>query len=44
MIHHYITRYTEGGKQYVEAWLQINVFGLSWCFSQRKIEIEPKEG
>lgn len=44
MIHHYITRYIEGEKQYVEAWLQINVFGLSWCFSRRKIEIGPKEG
>lgn len=37
-MHHYITQYTENGKRYAESWLQINIFGLSWCFSRRKIE------
>jgi len=39
MFHHYMTKYTENGKRYVEAWLQMNFFGLSWCFSRRKMEL-----
>ena len=39
MIHHYITKYEEDGKRYAEAWLQLDVFGLSWCFSKRRIEL-----
>lgn len=40
MLHHYITKYTENGKKYAEAWLQLNVFGFSFCFSKRKKELE----
>jgi hypothetical protein len=38
-MHHYITRYLdENGKDIVESWLQINIFGL--CFSKRQKEIK----
>ena len=43
MIHHYITRYMENGKRYAEAWLQLNIFGLSWCFSKRRIELADEQ-
>ena len=36
---HYITKYRENGKRYAESWMQINVLGLAFCFSKRKIEI-----
>ena len=39
MIHHYMTKYTEQGRRYVEAWIQLDVFGLRWCFSRRKREL-----
>jgi len=39
MLHHYLTQYGENGKQWVEAWLQFNIFGLCFCFSKRKFEI-----
>ena len=39
MLHHYITKYEEAGIKYAEAWMQINFFGLCWCFSKRKIQI-----
>jgi hypothetical protein len=32
MIHHYLSFYNQGGKSYVEAWIQINLFGLSFRF------------
>ena len=35
---HYITKYIENGKTYVESWLQINAFGKVFCFSKKKIE------
>lgn len=40
MVNHYITTYHENGSHWVEAWLQINLFGKCICFSRRKIEIE----
>lgn len=40
MIKHYITKYTENGKLYAESWLQINIFGKTYCFSKRKILIK----
>lgn len=40
MFHHYITKYKEDGVPYAEAWFQINIFGLAFCFSRRKIEIK----
>lgn len=39
MIKHYITKYTEDGIKYVEAWIQINFLGKSLCLSKKKIEI-----
>lgn len=39
MVHHYITKYEEKGKRYAEAWMQINVFGMNFCFWRKKIEI-----
>lgn len=36
---HYITKYEVNGKRYAVAWFQINMFGKSYCFSKRKIEI-----
>lgn len=36
---HYITKYYQDGKRYAESWLQINIFGRSFCFSKQKIEI-----
>lgn len=43
MIKHYITKYYEGEngeeKRYAEAWIQINIFGLAFCISKRKISI-----
>lgn len=38
-MHHYITKYGENGKQYAEAWIQINLFGLCLCFWKKKIRI-----
>lgn len=38
-MHHYLTVYEEDGKRYAEAWMQINFFGLCFCFSKRKKEI-----
>lgn len=39
MLHHYITQYENSGKRYAEAWIQLNLFGLCFCFSKRRIEI-----
>ncbi len=39
MLKHYITKYEEKGDLFVEAWLQINIFGKSYCFSKRKIKV-----
>ncbi len=30
-MHHYLTKYEENGSTYVEAWIQINVFGRCFC-------------
>lgn len=38
-MHHYITKYTEGGIRYAEAWLQINLFGRCFCFWRVKAKI-----
>lgn len=37
MIRHYITKYTENGKRYAEAWIQINIFGKCICVSRKRI-------
>lgn len=38
-LHHHITKYEKNGELYVEAWIQINVFGRCFCFSKKKIKI-----
>ena len=43
MIHHYITKYIENEKMYVEAWIQIDIFGQCICFSNRRIEVNRNE-
>lgn len=40
----YITKYTENGKLYAEAWDQINIFGKAYTFHRRRIEIPVKHG
>lgn len=39
MFHHYITKYEEKGTLYAEAWMQIDIFGKSFCMSKKKIAI-----
>lgn len=39
-MHHYITKYIRNGKLYAESWIQINIFGLCFCFSKRVIPFE----
>lgn len=39
MIHHYITKYEENGILYAEAWMQLNLFEKSICFSKKKIPL-----
>ena len=38
-MHHYITVYTEDGTLYAESWLQINIFGLCFCFWKKRKQI-----
>ena len=38
-MHHYITKYTENGVKYAEAWIQVNIFGKSFCFWKQRIAI-----
>lgn len=38
-MHHYISKYVENDEKYAESWLQINLFGKSFCFSRKKIKI-----
>lgn len=38
-MHHYITKYTENGAMYVESWIQLNLFGKSFCFWRKRIKI-----
>jgi hypothetical protein len=37
---HYIAKYQENGRLFVEAWLQINFLRWSFCFSRKTIEIK----
>nr|DAX55529.1 MAG TPA: hypothetical protein [Caudoviricetes sp.] len=36
---HFLTVYEENSKLYAESWLQLDVFGRSYCFSKNKKEI-----
>lgn len=38
-MHHYLTKYGEDGKKYVEAWFQIDFLRRSFCFWRKRIEI-----
>jgi len=38
-MHHYITKYKENNKRYAESWLQINMFGICYCFNKKRIEL-----
>lgn len=39
-IRHLITRYAEGGSAWAEAWIQVDLFGRSWCLSRRRVRID----
>lgn len=40
IIKHHLTVYVENNeKKYAESWLQIDIFGKSYCFSRRKKEL-----
>lgn len=39
-MHHYLTVYTEEGIRYAESWLQINLFGRSFCFSKQRYKVD----
>lgn len=34
---HHVTKYEEDGQRWIEAWLQINAFGRSYCFWRKRI-------
>lgn len=38
-LRHYMTKYEEGDRLWVESWIQVNAFGRCWCFSKRKLQI-----
>ncbi len=38
-MHHYITKYEEGGIRYVVAWFQLNLFGRCFCMWPVKTKI-----
>lgn len=38
-MHHYITKYTENGIRYAESWIQLNLFGKTFCFCRKRITI-----
>ena len=40
MIHHYITHYASDGKDYAEARIQINIFGMCFCLWKKRTTIE----
>lgn len=36
---HFLTVYEENSRLYAESWLQLDMFGRSYCFSKNKKEI-----
>lgn len=36
---HYLTKYTENGIRYAEAWIQLEFFGKVFCISKKRIEV-----
>lgn len=39
-VRHLITKYGEGGHWWAEAWVQVDLFGASWCLWRRRICID----
>jgi hypothetical protein len=40
MLHHYITRYSDDdGRKWAVSWIQVDLFGLCWCLSEKRVEI-----
>lgn len=39
IMEHFITKYEENGKMYAESWFQMDLFGKSYCFWRKRIEI-----
>lgn len=39
MLRHYITKYEEDGGLWAESWIQLDAFGLCWCFSRKRVRI-----
>lgn len=42
MIKHHMTKYREDGKQYIESWLQIDLFRRCYCFSRKKYLVDQR--
>lgn len=38
-IRHYVTKYSENGVRYAEAWIQIDLIGKCFCISKKKMAI-----
>lgn len=36
---HHLTKYYADEKQFVESWIQVNVFGKCLCFSKKRITL-----
>ncbi|NLY09397.1 MAG: hypothetical protein GXZ11_05805 [Tissierellia bacterium] len=43
MVRHNITKYVEDNELVAEAWLQIDLFGFTFCFSRQKVKISTLE-
>ena len=39
MIKHKLTKYSDGWKRYASSWIQVNIFGKSFCFCVKRVEI-----
>ena len=40
MLKHHLTKYKVCGKTVAASWLQLNIFGKCFCFSQKTINID----
>lgn len=39
-IAHHLTKYTEDGRAWAEAWVQIDLLGGCWCLWRRRIPLD----
>ena len=39
MIKHYITKYRENCTLWAEAWIQVDLFGRTFCFWKKRIKV-----